>query len=333
MRTQQEPPRRALVLSGGGGRGAYHIGVLEYLERVGWKPDLIIGSSVGAVNAAALGSGVSVSDLRSRWLDLTTADVQLMRADDVLLDNLLRARDHIFDLSPLPETLSGRAPKWAKRPWFDAEVLNGPESPYEVWVTAVNTRTCRVEYFSNRAPGGLQLEQVISSFSIPLWYGPSMVGDTPYWDGGMLANSPFRKALELGAAEIVVAMMTPWPERPLYNTERPGYIKHIGHQLLGVAQELWNAFEPALDAMLTENVWRDYLLYCLERQAGQYPNLQWLHIVAPNRYLTVGLMTHYQQEFHQHLFELGWWDAKNDLAEALPLLDSGSRNRDAEPMP
>ena len=99
MQTPQEQPKRALVLSGGGGRGAYHIGVLEYLERVGWHPDLIIGSSVGAVNAMTLGSGVSVRGLKSRWLDLDSADVQLMSTGDVLVDNLLRHRDHIFDLT------------------------------------------------------------------------------------------------------------------------------------------------------------------------------------------------------------------------------------------
>ena len=47
--------KRILVLSGGGGRGAYHVGALEYLEKAGWQPDIVVGSSVGAVNAAALG--------------------------------------------------------------------------------------------------------------------------------------------------------------------------------------------------------------------------------------------------------------------------------------
>ncbi len=125
-----------------------------------------------------------------------------------------------------------------------------------------------LEYFSNRDPGGLRLEHVLASFSIPLWYGPMEVDGVPYWDGGVLANTPFRKAL---------------------------------------------------DAMLTETVWRDYLLYKMEREAGHYPDLEWLAIVAPNHYLTVGLMTHYQLEYHQQLFDLGYWDARNDLAAVLPL--------------
>jgi NTE family protein len=321
MQAEKGKSKRALVLSGGGGRGAYHVGVLEYLEKVGWRPDVIVGSSVGAVNAVALGSGVSVRGLKSRWLDLTTGDVQKMRVDDVLLDNIVRRRDHVFDLWPWPETLTGKSRKWQGRAWFHPEVLNSPEAPYEVHVTAVNARTTQLEFFSNRDPGGLQLEHVLASFSIPLWYGPTEIDGVPYWDGGTLANTPFRKALELGATEIVVATMIPWPERPLYDTDRPGYIDEIGQEFLIIAQELWNAFEPALDAMLTETVWRDYLLSKAEREAGQYPDLEWMEIVAPNRYLTVGLMTHYQLEYHQHLFELGYWDARNDLAEVLPLPD------------
>jgi NTE family protein len=319
MEVGEDDAKRVLVLSGGGGRGAYHVGVLEYLEEVGWRPDVIVGSSVGAVNAAALGSGVSVRGLRSRWLDLATEDVQKMRADDIILDNVLHHRDHIIDLSPLPETLTGRSPKWQRRAWLRKEILNDPDAAYEVQVTAVNTDTVQLEFFSNRDPGGLQLEHILASFSIPLWYGPTEIGGVPYWDGGTLANTPFRRALEIGGTEVVVVTMVPWPERPLYSHERPGYITSIEPRLLVIAQELWNAFEPALDAMLTETVWRDYLLYRMEQEAGRYPHLKWLEIVAPDHYLTVGLMTHYQAAYHQQLFQLGYKDARKDLARILPL--------------
>jgi len=50
-------PSKALVLSGGGGRGAYQVGVLRFLEEHEWYPDVIVGTSIGAVNGAAMASG------------------------------------------------------------------------------------------------------------------------------------------------------------------------------------------------------------------------------------------------------------------------------------
>ena len=44
---------RALILSGGGARGAFQVGVMKYLDEMGWIPDLVCGTSVGTVNAAA----------------------------------------------------------------------------------------------------------------------------------------------------------------------------------------------------------------------------------------------------------------------------------------
>jgi len=79
-------PKKALVLSGGGGRGAYHIGVLEALVERSWKqdgqgPDIIAGTSIGAINAAALASGLTVADLKRRWLAMHTEEVHRLSTD------------------------------------------------------------------------------------------------------------------------------------------------------------------------------------------------------------------------------------------------------------
>jgi len=49
---------RALILSGGGARGAYEIGVWKRLCEMSWRPDLICGTSVGAINGAAIAAGL-----------------------------------------------------------------------------------------------------------------------------------------------------------------------------------------------------------------------------------------------------------------------------------
>jgi len=78
--------KKALVLSGGGGRGAYHVGVIEALVERGWMqdgvgPDIIAGTSIGAINAAALASGLTVAQLKARWLDMHTEDVHRLSGD------------------------------------------------------------------------------------------------------------------------------------------------------------------------------------------------------------------------------------------------------------
>lgn len=78
---------RTLVLSGGGGRGAFHAGVYKYLtehnkanvdaEHQGpWVPDVVVGTSIGAVNGAAIAQGLSAADLEQFWLSLREHDVQ-----------------------------------------------------------------------------------------------------------------------------------------------------------------------------------------------------------------------------------------------------------------
>lgn len=78
---------RTLVLSGGGGRGAFHAGVYKYLMQTvkngvdsdhqgAWEPDIIIGTSIGAVNGAAITQGISADDMVHFWENLRSTDVQ-----------------------------------------------------------------------------------------------------------------------------------------------------------------------------------------------------------------------------------------------------------------
>jgi len=307
--------RRALVLSGGGGRGAYHIGVLTYLAQVGWRPDLLVGTSIGAVNAVALGSGISVDALRDRWLDLRTGDVQKMRASDVFVDNMLMRRTHIFDTDPLVATITGRMTKWRDRPWIDDQVLNGDSSPYDVWVTAVDAAEHKLVTFSNRGDQGIKPWMVQASCSIPLWYEPTAVGGRTYLDGGTISNTPFRTALAQGATEVVVVMMAPWPGRPAQSWEPGRELPMPKEELLGIPQALWASFEPALDMMLTETVWHDYRLLEAERRLGEHPGLRWIRFVSPVVPLPVGNMTLYQRDNHQRLFRLGERHAREVLAD------------------
>lgn len=86
----------ALVLSGGGGRGAYHIGAYRALVEAGWiedgrGPDIIVGTSIGAVNGAAIASGRTVAELEALWRALRTEHVQTLSTEvPVLLRPVLK---------------------------------------------------------------------------------------------------------------------------------------------------------------------------------------------------------------------------------------------------
>lgn len=84
-------PRVALVLGGGGLRGFAHVGVLQALEEAGIRPDLVVGTSVGAVVGAAYASGLSAAQVEqaareivpSSLIDFTLSTSGLMRGEHI----------------------------------------------------------------------------------------------------------------------------------------------------------------------------------------------------------------------------------------------------------
>lgn len=99
--------RKALVLTAGGGRGAYHLGALKRLQDVGWLdmgrlPAYVAGASIGSVHAAALIEGMSPRELYEGWMShMTSALVQEASGPEPLrtvLDALLHR-----DITPEPE--------------------------------------------------------------------------------------------------------------------------------------------------------------------------------------------------------------------------------------
>lgn len=64
-----DSPRTALVLCGGGSRGAAEIGLYQALCELGVRVDLVVGTSIGAVNGAFIASGASPDEMKKLWLD------------------------------------------------------------------------------------------------------------------------------------------------------------------------------------------------------------------------------------------------------------------------
>src|SRR5512145_1211106 len=100
--TVQAAPKRALVLSGGGGRGAFQVGVLEHLESIGWKPDIIVGTSIGSMNAAVYAVG-GIAQLQKMWESIHTKDMHRFFR--------LKPWKSLFDRAPWKRTLEKYVPE------------------------------------------------------------------------------------------------------------------------------------------------------------------------------------------------------------------------------
>jgi NTE family protein len=70
----EHAPRLALVLGSGGPRGFAHVGVLKALEEAGIRPDLVVGSSVGALVGSLYAGGLGAADLESLAQDLNVLE-------------------------------------------------------------------------------------------------------------------------------------------------------------------------------------------------------------------------------------------------------------------
>ncbi len=196
--------KRALVLSGGGGRGAFHVGVLNFLQEHEWFPDIVVGTSIGAVNGAAIASGHDARSLWALWKRLKTADVQK--------PNLRGLQEgYLLDTAPLSKTL-------AREGWLDLDRLNSDNAAVHLRITATEVDTGRLQVFGNSpdlskkgaTQERIEIKHIISSCSIPLVYPATKMKEHVYWDGATVSNTPLSAAIDAGAEEIVVVLMTPW---------------------------------------------------------------------------------------------------------------------------
>lgn len=229
------------MLSGGGARGAYHVGVIEALVELGWMedgrgPDIIAGTSIGAINAAALASGLTVAQLREVWLRMHTEDVHRLSADlppvvrplmRFLLRSVLTSQAHggagVDELPPeergqSAQSLLGRLGElFRARPfrslldtapwrrtltgWMDFERINSASAP-ALLIAATELQSGALEIFCNRPRGGrpattIGVEHLMASSSIPVVYPWTTIGGGRYWDGAVIANTPLDPVIEL----------------------------------------------------------------------------------------------------------------------------------------
>lgn len=184
-------PRTAFVLAGGGSLGAVEVGMLQALVGAGVIPDLIVGSSAGAVNAAFFAGRPDVAGvraLRDIWVSLRARDVFPFSPVGGLL-GALSLRDHMVDPRPFERLLTRHMP-----------YRRLEEAVIPVHVVAANVLTGREALLSH----GRAVTAVMASAAIPGVFPPVKIEGTHYFDGSVASNTPVSAAIELGAERIVV---------------------------------------------------------------------------------------------------------------------------------
>jgi NTE family protein len=208
--------RTALVLSGGGAKGLAHIGVLRVLDSLGIRPDLVVGSSMGAIIGGMYASGYSGREIDSLARALPMAD--LFRTYQP------RAPRSLGLIQPLVVWEQG-----SRR--FTIQSAAIEEAEVNALVNGAMLRgnlLARGDFDSlpipfravaadlaDRRPvviaGGDLARAVRASFAIPLVFAPESLNGRILADGGLAANIPISVARAEGAERVIVSDAT---ERP-----------------------------------------------------------------------------------------------------------------------
>jgi NTE family protein len=182
--------RTAFVLAGGASLGAMQVGMLRALFERGIRPDLLVGTSAGALNAAYIASRPQTAETANELADVW----RLLRREDAfpvhpptLIGGLSNNRDHLVPGRPLRGLISRH---------LQLERLEDADVPLHV-VTFDLTSGHEV-----RLSEGPALGAVLAAAAIPGVLPPVRWGERLLVDGGTVNNNPISHAVELGARRI-----------------------------------------------------------------------------------------------------------------------------------
>lgn len=234
------PLRTALVLGGGGARGAAHIGVLEVLEREHVPVDCVVGTSMGALVAGAYAAGLSPAEMRSRLGDADWTDIFLDEADysqlsyrkkavtrGLLVGSEIGITKNGAQISP--GVIAGEKIKL----FFNHLVGDHQgerlieELPLPLAIVATDIGTGDRVVLKQ---GSLTLA-MRASMSVPGLMAPVEYEGHKLVDGGLVDNLPIALGRELCQADRVIAVNVGSPLRP---AEEIGSLLSVTGQMIGI---------------------------------------------------------------------------------------------------
>jgi NTE family protein len=181
----------AFVFSGGGNLGSIQVGMLRALLGAGIVPDLLVGCSVGALNASFMAAGPTagrLDTLEQLWRRLRGADI-FVGTRRSQLAHLLRRRDHVYDSHGLAGII---------REFIPQADLAEMAVHLEVVTTDLNDGAPR--WWSTGRP----VDVLCASAALPGIFPPVRLDGHMHVDGGVLSPIPVQRAIDLGASNIWV---------------------------------------------------------------------------------------------------------------------------------
>lgn len=211
--------KTVLVLQGGGALGAYRAGAYEALCDAGHMPSWVAGISIGSVNAAIIAGNPPdkrASRLREFWDRVSSWLLARPLSNDdnsrrvfneasaalaatggvpgffeprvppaVLMPQGTPEAISVYDTSPLRATLLELV---------DFDLLNS--GPVRMSLGAVQVKTGNMKYFDTARGQTIGPEHVMASGALPPGFPPIEIDEQPYWDGGLVSNTPLQFVLE-----------------------------------------------------------------------------------------------------------------------------------------
>jgi NTE family protein len=193
--TPSAPPRSspevAFVLPGGGSAGASQIGILRSLLEAGIRPDVLVGCSVGALNAAFFAMDPTLAHIEQMerlWLGLTRDRVFGTGRPGVVA-RMLAHRDHLWSPGPLRALIAANCP---------IDDLADLAIPVEVVTTDIDNAVAR---WWRCGPAA---EILYATACLPGLLPPAMLDGHRHVDGGVLERAPVQRGVDLDASTVYV---------------------------------------------------------------------------------------------------------------------------------
>ncbi|MBD2566162.1 MULTISPECIES: patatin-like phospholipase family protein [Nostoc] len=232
-------PQLGLVLTGGGAKGAYQVGALQYIAELGLEPQIIAGTSIGALNGAVLSAyrpfPYAVQRLNQLWEQLSKAEIlrtntgAVLRTfsyatqaftptlrgwllDFLITEGLMQNSSAIFDPAPIEQLLREAVNPGELQRGIELWVtvfpsLKIPALGYDWLVDLIRARTGTDAHWlciQDCTDDETVYKLLLASAALPLAFPSQEVNGQSYIDGGLADNVPLRALAKRGCKNVIV---------------------------------------------------------------------------------------------------------------------------------